>query len=579
MRRERWTRRRRRRRDADRRRPPTAEPRRRRPVRRRAAHARRRRAADGAASSSWSSRRDFVVKSRGRPRGAHAPRRVKRGQPAERARPAFDDRSTFARKLESELSAAERRLFPDSPSTASARARRIRGRARRHRSRLARHRHHPRHRRRHARRRVRPEAAAAQRPHQRPDAGDEPSAPPDPSAARRSPAATEARPTATLPDDEGDLADHRRGDGCSRTLHAAGFTGRVTLCARRRREDALLRRRHAGVRALDLRARSPGRPALARRQHHARAARAHARAGRSSRAPRGRAHAGRARALKSSELFPTVRRHVEEILYSLLRLGARPLSAGATSSRRPRTACGWRAHPWALFVEGVRRKYGLERLVELVGPPRDGADADDAAGARARRRRVHRRRAGARRAHRRRALARRARARRRRRAAAGDRRSTRSPGRCIAIGAVRVGEAGTQPGVGDVGVRAVPTLVTAPYGDRARRAAQAPRAPSAARSRGRPRHRPGARAAKRAQVQRRRLLRRPRRRPRRHRRTRSRAPTSGCARDFAPRAVRRPVRAELADALAEIGEVLDEALPRARRRRRARRPTARTSLD
>src|SRR5262249_54093456 len=26
-------------------------------------------------------------------------------------------------------------------------------------------------------------------------------------------------------------------------------------------------------------------------------------------------------------------------------------------------------HPWALFMEGIRRKYGLMRLVELVGPP------------------------------------------------------------------------------------------------------------------------------------------------------------------------------------------------------------------
>src|SRR5262249_27096990 len=62
---------------------------------------------------------DFVLKA-----DEPAPRIVEKlkraAQPAEGAGPAFDERSTFARRLESELSAAERRLFPDSPSTVSA---------------------------------------------------------------------------------------------------------------------------------------------------------------------------------------------------------------------------------------------------------------------------------------------------------------------------------------------------------------------------------------------------------------------------------------------------------------------------
>ena len=141
-----------------------------------------------------------------------------------------------------------------------------------------------------------------------------------------------------------------------------------------------------------------------RRRHQPRAACAHARSG-----------AGRARVarklvelglIKSSELFAdrAAPRRGDPLL--LLRLGARPLSAVArrAAGRGPRAP---RLAPWALFVEGVRRKYALERLVELVGPPETvltpttllARALEDGA--------LHRGRARARRAHRRRALARR----------------------------------------------------------------------------------------------------------------------------------------------------------------------------
>src|SRR5262249_36528159 len=66
-----------------------------------------------------------------------------------------------------------------------------------------------------------------------------------------------------------------------------------------------------------------------------------------------------------------LRRHTEEILYSCLaweRGRYRLTHEEAPTEDRVRLG----AHPWALFIEGVRRKYSLERLVELIGPPQTG---------------------------------------------------------------------------------------------------------------------------------------------------------------------------------------------------------------
>ena len=142
-----------------------------------------------------------------------------------------------------------------------------------------------------------------------------------------------------------------------------------------------------------LRARSPGRPAVARGQSSAASsmrARAIWRRG-------GRGAAQKLVELRAHQVERAVRdaappRRGDPLL--LLRLGARPLSAVARASRRRRIACGSARIRGRSFVEGVRRKYGLERLVELRRPARDGADADDAVGARARRRRVRRRPSG-----------------------------------------------------------------------------------------------------------------------------------------------------------------------------------------
>jgi hypothetical protein len=72
--------------------------------------------------------------------------------------------------------------------------------------------------------------------------------------------------------------------------------------------------------------------------------------------------------LKSHELYPMLRRHVEEIIYSCFAWasGSYRLTAdGVQAEDRLRLSI----HPWAMCLEGIRRKYGLERLAERVGPP------------------------------------------------------------------------------------------------------------------------------------------------------------------------------------------------------------------
>jgi hypothetical protein len=72
--------------------------------------------------------------------------------------------------------------------------------------------------------------------------------------------------------------------------------------------------------------------------------------------------------LKSSEIFPALRRSVEEIFWSLFGWDDGSYQIGPEQpppDERVRPS----GHAWALILEGVRRKYSMERLLELVGPP------------------------------------------------------------------------------------------------------------------------------------------------------------------------------------------------------------------
>jgi hypothetical protein len=72
--------------------------------------------------------------------------------------------------------------------------------------------------------------------------------------------------------------------------------------------------------------------------------------------------------IKSSELFATLRDHVLEIVY-----GCFTWEKGQYRLTRDEPAGEDRVrlgmHPFAIIAEGVRRKYSLERLIELIGPP------------------------------------------------------------------------------------------------------------------------------------------------------------------------------------------------------------------
>lgn len=72
--------------------------------------------------------------------------------------------------------------------------------------------------------------------------------------------------------------------------------------------------------------------------------------------------------LKRRELLPAVRRHVEDVLYSLFswESGAYTIQTG-TAGRDEKIRLA--THASALIVEGIRRKLGRERLHRLVGPP------------------------------------------------------------------------------------------------------------------------------------------------------------------------------------------------------------------
>ena len=69
--------------------------------------------------------------------------------------------------------------------------------------------------------------------------------------------------------------------------------------------------------------------------------------------------------LKPRELLPAVRRHIEDIIYSVFawRDGAYLIANREPPSERIRLS----RHPAALVVEGVRRKYDLDRLLDSIG--------------------------------------------------------------------------------------------------------------------------------------------------------------------------------------------------------------------
>lgn len=498
---------------------------------------------------------DFVVEQARDERPARLPEAVKRGEPAERARPAFDERSTFSRRLESELSAAERRLFPDSPSTVNATRDEyedalgdidldavgidtIPGVSNDWADTL--------------------DAAFELKPRngQIHGSGAADAPPPAPS---RPLAGGAARPFATLPEDEGDLGATDVATLVA-SLHAAGFSGAVTL--ERGDGDKTIyfdagtpvaaRSTFAHDRLPDLLLRE----GLITREQHARA--------------RDLPQAGRGVAhklvelgfLKSSELFSTLRRHAEDIFFSCFgwERGRYRLSADEPKAEeRVRPS----AHPWALVTEGVRRKYSLERLVELVGPPetvltpttllaRALDEGGFSAAERARAELIDGERsltelslgAGG--------------------MALGEPELYALAWSLVAIGAARIGAEGDA--AAGAGVRGVPTLVTAPYGAAGGSAARdASERRTRARAKDRARDRDADRAidkervlAKRAQVQ-----------------EGDYFAILGLGRDASAREVARaferlkrefsaerfadPLRQELSDALVEIGEVLDEA--------------------
>jgi DNA-binding NarL/FixJ family response regulator len=461
--------------------------------------------------------------------------------------PAFDERSTFARKLESELSAAERRLFPDSPSTISARRDEyedalgdidldalgidtIPG--------------------------IGADALDAafdlkpsRNGHTNGSLAAEPSSSPPPQVV-----ASEARPSAALPEDEGDLATTDVATLFA-TLHAAGFSGAVTLL---RGDGDKTLYFDAGLpvaaRSTFAHDRLPDmlfREGVISREQHAKV--------------RDLASGGRGVAqkliaeglLKSSELFATLRRHAEEILFSCFgwERGRYRLSHVEPPAEE-RVRLG--SHPWALFVEGVRRKYGLERLVELVGPPetvltpttllaRALEDGAFTAPERARAELIDGERSlaelslgavGA---------------------PLGEAELYAVAWALVAIGAARAGDAETQPGVG---VRAVPTLVTSPYGNTPDNAIDR-------RTRARPTERARDRDADRAIDKERVIAKRAQVQDGDYfailglgRDASSREVARAferLKREFAPERFADPLRQELSDALAEIGEVLDEA--------------------
>lgn len=72
--------------------------------------------------------------------------------------------------------------------------------------------------------------------------------------------------------------------------------------------------------------------------------------------------------LKPGELFPLVRHHVAEIVYSLFAWADGRFSF-VSQERIDGERIRLEVEPRALILEGIRRKLGLDQLVERVGPP------------------------------------------------------------------------------------------------------------------------------------------------------------------------------------------------------------------
>jgi DNA-binding NarL/FixJ family response regulator len=277
----------------------------------------------------------------------------------------LEDRGTFARRLQNELSEAERRLFPDAqPAPArydyddalgdidldSLGVDTIPG--------IAADALDP-----DARRERVPEAitrtdgeSAATPPHAAAVAAT-PTPPPERAAAAE-PASLSVEEEGAL--DELDIAELLSG------LHASGWTGRVTL----RRGDAEKAIYFDGGQPVfatsnllhdrlgDLLYREGK---LTREQHQKT---------RELTAPPGRATAAQfveLGLLKQRELYPALRRHCEDLIYSCFAWDAGRYRLTAEQAP-PEDKLRLSSHLWALVAEGVRRKYGLERLAERVGP-------------------------------------------------------------------------------------------------------------------------------------------------------------------------------------------------------------------
>ena len=164
-------------------------------------------------------------------------------------------------------------------------------------------------------------------------------APRDAGVATSSCAARGAARSAPLPDDEGDLADHRRGHAVRRRCTPPASPARCTL-ARGDGDKTLFFDAGMPVGARStLRARPAARPAAARRAS-SRASSMRARATSRSAGAASALQAGRARAHQVEravrQLAPARRGHP----LLLLRLGARPLSARACRAADAKIACG-----------------------------------------------------------------------------------------------------------------------------------------------------------------------------------------------------------------------------------------------
>jgi hypothetical protein len=197
-----------------------------------------------------------------------------------------------------------------------------------------------------------------------PAAAPIPAAPTPPPAVTKTASLSSQGPAPLALPDEGELAEH---DICELfcTLHTAGWTGRVEVS----RGDG---EKHVYF--------DGGQPVFATSTFVAdRLGDMLYREGKMSRDQLARARElvvepGRRTAdrfvelgfLKSRELFPSLRRQTEEIIHSVFAWDKgrfKLVAEQAPAEERLRLS----QHPWALFLEGVRRKYGFDRLVELVG--------------------------------------------------------------------------------------------------------------------------------------------------------------------------------------------------------------------